>query len=87
MNSTRTRGQSRSRNRTRTASNQRARARCACSTQRRMLPFRPGRSAERTTRLRGRQVLRVAITNHRTAPEDMDFLVSEVLRIGRSVEM
>ena len=34
------------------------------------------------TTIRGRHCLRVAICNHRTRDEDLDLLVSEVLRIG-----
>jgi glutamate/tyrosine decarboxylase-like PLP-dependent enzyme len=34
------------------------------------------------TTIRGRHCLRVAICNHRTRNEDLDLLVSEVLRIG-----
>jgi glutamate/tyrosine decarboxylase-like PLP-dependent enzyme len=37
------------------------------------------------TRLGGRYWLRVAITNHRSRREDFDFLVREVLRLGREL--
>lgn len=37
------------------------------------------------TTLRGKHALRVAICNHRTQTEDLDLLVQEVMRIGRSL--
>jgi len=37
------------------------------------------------TRLHGKYVLRVAITNHRSQREDFDLLVREVVRLGREV--
>jgi aromatic-L-amino-acid/L-tryptophan decarboxylase len=37
------------------------------------------------TTIRGRHCLRVAICNHRTRNEDLDLLVSEVLRIGKEL--
>ena len=39
-----------------------------------------------STRLKGRFVLRVANTNHRSRREDFDLLVKETLRIGREIE-
>jgi glutamate/tyrosine decarboxylase-like PLP-dependent enzyme len=41
-----------------------------------------GIAAPSDTTIRGRHCLRVAICNHRTRNEDLDLLVSEVLRIG-----
>ena len=38
------------------------------------------------TTLAGRYVLRVAITNHRSRREDFDFLVEEVVRLGRELK-
>ena len=38
------------------------------------------------TTLAGRYVLRVAITNHRSRWEDFDFLVEEVVRLGRELK-
>ncbi len=38
------------------------------------------------TTLEGRYALRVCIINFRTQREDIDFLVDEVLRIGRDAE-
>jgi glutamate/tyrosine decarboxylase-like PLP-dependent enzyme len=38
------------------------------------------------TTLAGRYVLRVAITNHRSQREDFDFLVEEVVRLGRELK-
>jgi aromatic-L-amino-acid decarboxylase len=38
------------------------------------------------TSLAGRYVLRVAITNHRSRREDFDFLVEEVVRLGRELK-
>ena len=37
------------------------------------------------TTIRGRHCLRAAICNHRTRDEDLDLLVSEVLRIGKDI--
>jgi len=37
------------------------------------------------TTVQGRHCLRVAINNHRTRREDLDLLVSDVLRIGRRI--
>ncbi|MEN8144991.1 MAG: pyridoxal-dependent decarboxylase [Gemmatimonadota bacterium] len=44
-----------------------------------------GLAAPSTTTLNGRLVIRVALTNHRTADSDLEVLVDEVLRIGRSL--
>jgi glutamate/tyrosine decarboxylase-like PLP-dependent enzyme len=41
-----------------------------------------GIAAPSDTTIRGRHCLRVAICNHRTQNEDLDLLVSEVLRIS-----
>jgi hypothetical protein len=41
-----------------------------------------GTAAPSDTTIRGRHCLRVAICNHRTRYEDLDLLVSEILRIG-----
>lgn len=38
------------------------------------------------TTLAGRYVLRVAITNHRSCRDDSDFLVEEVVRLGRELK-
>jgi glutamate/tyrosine decarboxylase-like PLP-dependent enzyme len=38
------------------------------------------------TTLRGRHALRAAIVNHRTRPEDLEILVSEVLRWGEALQ-
>jgi glutamate/tyrosine decarboxylase-like PLP-dependent enzyme len=38
------------------------------------------------TTIRGRLALRLAITNHRSRRDDFDFLVAEVLRLGRALE-
>ena len=44
-----------------------------------------GIAALSDTTVAGEHCLRVAITNHRTRREDLDLLVSEVLRIGREI--
>jgi glutamate/tyrosine decarboxylase-like PLP-dependent enzyme len=44
-----------------------------------------GIAAPSGTTIRGRYVLRVAQTNHRSRREDMEILVREVLRIGREL--
>jgi len=44
-----------------------------------------GVAALSDTTIRGRHCLRAAICNHRTRPEDLTLLVSEVLRLGREV--
>lgn len=45
-----------------------------------------GAAAPSYTTLGGRYVLRVAITNHRSRREDFDWLVDEVLRLGRELK-
>ncbi len=45
-----------------------------------------GRCYMSPTTLEGRYTLRVCIINFRTQREDIDFLVDEVLRIGRDAE-
>ncbi|QFI68718.1 pyridoxal-dependent decarboxylase [Sinorhizobium alkalisoli] len=44
-----------------------------------------GAAALSDTTIRGRHCLRAAICNHRTRPEDLTLLVSEILRLGREV--
>ncbi|HEX6828592.1 MAG TPA: pyridoxal-dependent decarboxylase [Burkholderiales bacterium] len=44
-----------------------------------------GAAAPSSTTLNGCHVLRVAITNHRTRREDLEFLVAETLRLGRDL--
>lgn len=44
-----------------------------------------GIAALSDTTVRGRHCLRVAITNHRTRREDLDLLVSEMLRVGAQI--
>jgi glutamate/tyrosine decarboxylase-like PLP-dependent enzyme len=44
-----------------------------------------GVAAPSSTRLRGRFVIRTAITNHRSRREDFDAMITEVLRIGREL--
>jgi aromatic-L-amino-acid decarboxylase len=44
-----------------------------------------GAAAPSGTELNGRYALRVAITNHRTRREDLEFLVAEVLRLGAEI--
>ena len=39
------------------------------------------------TTVNGEHCLRVAINNHRTRPEDLDLLVSEILRLGNTLRM
>lgn len=46
---------------------------------------REGIAAPSSTRLGGRLSIRVGITNHRTRYEDLELLITEVLRIGRQV--
>jgi aromatic-L-amino-acid decarboxylase len=43
-----------------------------------------GRVAPSVTTVRGRTVIRAAIVNHRTAPEDIDALIDAVLLLGRA---
>lgn len=43
-----------------------------------------GIAAPSTTRIHGRLAIRVNITNHRTREDDIDRLVEEILRLGRS---
>lgn len=43
-----------------------------------------GIAAPSTTRIHGRLAIRVNITNHRTSEDDIDRLVEEILRLGRS---
>ncbi|WP_291159949.1 pyridoxal-dependent decarboxylase [Ensifer sp. SSB1] len=45
-----------------------------------------GIAALSDTTIRGKHCLRAAICNHRTRPEDLALLVSEVLRLGREVD-
>jgi aromatic-L-amino-acid/L-tryptophan decarboxylase len=45
-----------------------------------------GIAAPSSTNLDGKFVLRVCITNHRTTRKDLDLLVQEVTRIGKSLE-
>ena len=44
-----------------------------------------GIAAPSGTTIRGKYVLRVALTNHRSRREDFDILVQEVLRIGEEL--
>ena len=44
-----------------------------------------GIAAPSDTTIRGRHCLRVAICNHRTRTEDLDLLVSDVLRTAREL--
>ncbi len=44
-----------------------------------------GVAALSDTTIRGRHCLRAAICNHRTRPEDLSLLVSQVLRLGREI--
>jgi glutamate/tyrosine decarboxylase-like PLP-dependent enzyme len=44
-----------------------------------------GIAAPSSTSIRGKYVLHVAHTNHRSRREDFDVLVSEVLRIGKNI--
>jgi len=44
-----------------------------------------GVAAVSDTTVQGRHCLRAAINNHRTVPSDLDLLVQEVLRRGRSL--
>jgi glutamate/tyrosine decarboxylase-like PLP-dependent enzyme len=44
-----------------------------------------GIAAPSTTRIRGREAIRVNITNHRTRREDLELLVSSVLKIGSEI--
>jgi glutamate/tyrosine decarboxylase-like PLP-dependent enzyme len=46
---------------------------------------REGTAAPSSTRLDGRLVLRVALTNHRTRREDLDLLVERVTALGREL--
>lgn len=39
------------------------------------------------TRINGRYVLRVAVTNHRSQREDFDYLVREIKRIGKDLQL
>ncbi|MGH7080718.1 MAG: cytochrome D ubiquinol oxidase subunit I, partial [Acetobacteraceae bacterium] len=41
-----------------------------------------GIAAPSTTNIGGKLAIRAALVNHRTAPEDVEMLVAEVLRIG-----
>lgn len=45
-----------------------------------------GIAALSDTTVQGRHCLRVAIANHRTRPDDLDLLVTEMLRLGREIE-
>lgn len=47
--------------------------------------YEKGIAAPSYTKLDGRYVLRVAITNHRSRREDFDLLVREVVRLGRTL--
>ena len=44
-----------------------------------------GVAALSDTTIRGKHCLRAAICNHRTRPDDLNLLISEVLRIGREI--
>ena len=46
-----------------------------------------GIAAPSTTQLQGRTAIRVNITNHRTARQDLDILLSEIVRIAASPEV
>ena len=45
-----------------------------------------GIAAPSDTTINGRHCIRVAITNHRTKQQDLDLLVTEVLRLGHDIE-